>query len=452
MMLLTFRVRNHKSLRDEVTLDLRRPGFRTLTPRDGSSWQESVYPIAGIFGANATGKSTVLDALWYMFAAIGQSSTTWQARKRMTRAPFLLDSFSSDGTSTYEIDFVSHGTRYEYGFEVDPKGIRREWLRDVPSGRWRTLLQRDTATEELRLHPSVRSIGAVTNRELVLSRARVVGHERLAPIAADLVESFDHATVKDTHREKRLTSIADSLMDDTITFDDIVALLRVADIGVENVSVQEDALPPRVRRALASFREALERDGEAAGTVTVEVPLDDAEGEDSDGEGLGGDESDAVVRSLLFRHRGENGESPPFSIGSESDGTIAWLALMVPAIDVLRTGGIYCVDEIDSSLHPHLLDVVLGVFADPDLNQHGAQLLFTSHETYVLSPLSEVQLEPRQVWFADKTYDGVTELTSLDDFPRHRDANVAKRYLLGRYGGTPRLAPSALAMLLDQED
>jgi hypothetical protein len=454
MLLLSFKVQNHKSLRDEVTLSFQRPSLRTLTPRAGTTWEESVHTIAGIFGGNATGKSTVLDALWYMFAAIEQSSTSWQARRHMTRAPFLLDGVSQDLISRYEMEFVSSGTRYLYGFEVDGKGFSREWLKDVPGIRWRTLIDRDRHREgeELRPHALVRSLGPVTDRELALSRARVVGHDLLAPLANDLVDSFDHVTVKDTHRERRLAAIADSLMDDTITIDDIVTLLRVADIGVEDLAVQEDALPTRVREALASFREALESNGNAVDLIALRTGPKGQQKEDPPTEPLDDEESDAVVRNLLFRHQGKAETPPTFSVNAESDGTIAWLALMVPAIEVLRYGGIYCVDEIDSSLHPHLLDVVLGVFADPDLNRHGAQLIFTSHETYLLSPLSEVPLEPEQVWFADKSVEGATTLTSLSAFPRHKDANVAKRYLLGRYGGTPRLAPGALAALLDERD
>lgn len=107
--------------------------------------------------------------------------------------------------------------------------------------------------------------------------------------------------------------------------------------------------------------------------------------------------------------------------------------------------------EIDASLHPHLLEVLLGAFADPRVNTRHAQLIFTSHESYVLSPLSEVRLEPEQIWLTDKTYEGVTELTCLADFPKHPDANVAKRYLTGRYGGTPRLSPSLLAAIVEPE-
>lgn len=57
--------------------------------------------------------------------------------------------------------------------------------------------------------------------------------------------------------------------------------------------------------------------------------------------------------------------------------------------------------------------------------------------------------ELEQIWLTDKTNDGMTELTCLADFPKHPDANVAKRYLTGRYGRTPRLSPSLFAVLVD---
>lgn len=446
MILLNFAVRNHKSIRDEVALNLTRPSLRTLTPRSGESWESSVFSIAGIFGANATGKSAILDALYYTFSAIAHSSTSWQSKKRIPRVPFLLDDSSAENASLYEIDFVNKNTRYLYGFEIDSRGISREWLKDVPKGRWRTLLERDRELGTLKSHPSIRKIGTVTDRELVLSRAFVVNHEQLGPIATDLIKSFDHVSVKDTHRERRLASIADSLMEGQTTFHDIVALLQVADIGVDDVSVEEQDLPKKFKEALQDFQRALIDAEGSAGDSDKEGDLDSNAVKEKLEEG----ESDAVVRSLLFKHRGEAASIPKFSIQHESDGTIAWLALMVPALEALRNGGIYCVDEIDSSLHPHLLDIVLGIFADSSLNSKGAQLIFTSHESYILSPLSDITMDPEQIWFTDKSYSGVTELSCLADFPRHRDANVAKRYLLGRYGGTPRLAPRILAGLVNQ--
>ncbi|WP_026923553.1 AAA family ATPase [Glycomyces arizonensis] len=444
MMMLSFTVRNHLSIRDELVLDLTKPSLRTLLPPQGTRWEDHVYTLAGIFGANASGKSAVLDAIAYAFDAIQSSATTWQGFPNLPRLPFLLDDRSKDEPSGYEIEFVHAERRYAYGFEVDAEGVRAEWLRDVPSKRWRTLLQRDREAGMLKTHPTLRAIGQVTNRELVLSRAVLLEHPQLAEIARGLVGRFDQMTVKPGHREQRLRSITEFLADGSIDFDDIVTLLQAADIGVEHVDIREDSYPSDFQDLLKDIK-ALTR---------ARADKDTQEKEDDPPPvrvAIGPEESDAVVRNLLFTHRGTGADRPPFMIGSESDGTVAWLALSVPAIEMLRCGGLYCVDEIDSSLHPHLIEALLRIFDDPALNTKGAQLVFISHDSYILSPLSEVRLEPEQVWFTDKSNEGATELSCLSDFPRHKDANVSKRYLIGRYGGTPRLAPSAIGRLLTRK-
>ena len=447
MLLLSFTTRNHKSIRDELVLDLTRPTLRTLQPSDGSRWGDYVYTLAGIFGANASGKSAVLDAFTYAYSAIRFSATSWQADSSMRRAPFLLDDHSAQSPSLYEFDFVHEDRRYVYGFEIDGQGILKEWLRDVPTTRWRTLVERDREAGILKIHSALKSVGAVTARELIMSRAVLLDHKQLSKIGRDLVDTFDSMSVKDTHRERRLASITESLANGLITFDDIVTLLQVADIGVENVDVQEDALPVEVQSFVKNFKELFER---SVGDVEQDKS-DDAKATAFKLE-FGDEVSDAVVRSLLFTHHGTGANRTPFPIQSESDGTIAWLALVVPALETLRCGGVYCVDEIDSSLHPHLVELLLSLFDDRDINRKNAQMIFTSHESYILSPLSDIQLAPEQIWFTDKTAEGVTELSNLADFPRHKDANVAKRYLTGRYGGTPRLAPSAMMRLLATQD
>jgi len=444
MTLLSFTVRNHKSIRDEIAVDLARPLLRTLRPQ-GDGWGAVTYPIVGIFGGNATGKSAVLDALLYTFTAISRSATAWQASKAVHRAPFLLDGTARTSSSTYELDFVHEERRHLYGFEIDHDGIKREWLRDVPSSRWRTLLDRDRDTGTLKFHQSQRAKIEVTGRELVLSRALLLPDSPLHPVAQGLVSGFDCVLVKDSHRATRLSSIADSLAEGTITFADLEALLQVADIGVVKVSIEEANIPDHMRRALHRLWRDL-RD-EEDGHSNPAADKDDEELSELDD-----DQLTQVVRHLFFTHHGTADECPKFSIQDESDGTIAWLTIAVPALKALRQGGLLLVDEIDASLHPHLLEVLLGAFADPLVNTRQAQLLFTSHESYVLSPLSDVKLEPEQIWLTDKTYEGVTELTCLADFPKHPDANVARRYLTGRYGGTPRLSPSTLAALVGSEE
>lgn len=450
MILLSLTVRNHKSIRDEVTFDLVRPSLRTLQPKDGR-WSDAVYPLAGIFGGNATGKSTILDALSYAISAIRNSASTWLGRSEMVRMPFRLDGTEESSTSFYELDFVCDKKRYLYGFEVDMKGIKREWLKDIPTSRWRVLIDRDRDRDNnpLKKHHSLHSIPQATERELLLSRAFVAKHEQLYPVAQGMVNKFEVFFAKDLARAFRLRHIAESLAEGTVAFSDLEALLRAADIGITKVGVREEKISARLRVQFLRHQKkakpsGAESDEQAAGS--------DAALRGEGIEKIGDEDFTRMIRHLTFKHHGAMEFCPEFGVQDESDGTLAWLAIAVPALEALRSGGVLVVDEIDDSLHPHLLDLLLGLFADPLLNKQNAQLIFTSHDAYILSPLSNTGLESEQVWFTDKARDGATELKCLADFPKHPDANVAKRYLTGRYGGTPFLSPGRFTSLLDLDD
>ncbi|APT91865.1 hypothetical protein CPHO_01915 [Corynebacterium phocae] len=435
MMLLRFSFRNHKSVRDGADLTMARGSLNTLVPKN-RSWDESLHSVVGLFGGNATGKSAVLDALVYTFRAIRESATSWQAEKQFPWFPFVLQDNYDEATSSYELDFVANGRRYRYGFEVDRSGIQREWLRDVPSSRWRTLLNRDRATGELTFHSALGRKFSVTDRELVLSRGALLSHSSLGDIWRELVEHFDYVLVDDAHREARLRYIAHSLQEGSTTFEDIEVLLRIADIGVDKVGLEDEDLSK-------SFLQVLQtEDGNSQRGISSKWGVSPAESLRTDGPGSGGEDLQKVIRRLTFAHRSTGAKNHRFSMAEESNGTVAWLAMAVPALEALRKGGLILIDEIDASVHPHLVNLLVGIFANTQINVHGAQLIFTSHQPYLMSSLSDAELVPEQVWFTEKSAEGVTQLYSLAEFELPKDVDLAEFYLLGRFGGVPRLAPS----------
>ena len=215
----------------------------------------------------------------------------------------------------------------------------------------------------------------------------------------------------------------------------VVSLLQMADIGIVDAGLDEEVLPPELLEVQRRLNLAPQKLFGAGDLVKSE--------EDFPGV------LDDVVRNLWFEHQGDGSRPGRLSLERESAGTVAWLALVVPAVVTLQQGGVLVVDEIDSSLHPHLVEMLIGIFADEQKNPLGAQLICTTHDSYLISPQSSVKLKPEQIWLTEKGNDGASELYSLADFPRHKGANVAKRYLSGRYGGVPSLAPSFLGRVLD---
>lgn len=438
MLLLSFSARNHRSLRDEAVLDLTRPSFRTLRPREGETWQDQTYPVAAILGANASGKSAIVDALWYARSAIMASASGWLSQKKMPRDAFALDDSSMSASSEFAFDFVLDGVRHQYRFEIDDEGVVGESLFDLPGARRRRLLLRDS-TGMVKLHPDLGPIGPVAKRELVLSRALQLGRGGLEKIAGGLLGGVMVLPLGEDHRRSTAKNLAEILLSPEGAGESsreyVVSLLQMADIGIVDAGLDEEVLPPELLEVQRNLNLAQQKLFGAGDLVKSE--------EDFPGF------LDDVVRNLWFEHQGDGSRPGRLSLERESAGTVAWLALVVPAVVTLQQGGVLVVDEIDSSLHPHLVEMLIGFFADEQKNPLGSQLICTTHDSYLISPQSSVKLEPEQIWLTEKGNDGASELYSLADFPRHKGANVAKRYLSGRYGGVPSLAPGFLGRVLD---
>ena len=187
MILLRFTFRNHRSFRDEAVFDLTRSSLKTLKLPEGTRWADHVHHVDGVYGANASGKSNLLDALRYALIAIKSSASTWLAVPEFPRAPFALDPVRLSDPGEYELEFVSRERRYIYRFSADTEGIRDETLKVLGKQRWTTLLERTRDGKVSR----VSGLARVARRELALSRAAEMDHEALAPIRRDLGVGFD---------------------------------------------------------------------------------------------------------------------------------------------------------------------------------------------------------------------------------------------------------------------
>ena len=110
--------------------------------------------------------------------------------------------------------------------------------------------------------------------------------------------------------------------------------------------------------------------------------------------------------------------------------------------DVLSTGGVLFIDELNARLHPLLVRAFVITFLDPEINTNHAQLIFTSHDSWQLNGNI---LRRDEIWFTEKDINGISCLFSLADFVDEdgvkirKDENYEKNYLLGKYGAIPTL-------------
>jgi AAA15 family ATPase/GTPase len=119
---------------------------------------------------------------------------------------------------------------------------------------------------------------------------------------------------------------------------------------------------------------------------------------------------------------------------NESEGTIKYFSLAYPIIDALDNGKRIVIDELDSKLHPLLVKRIVALFNNAKTNPKGAQLLFTAHDTFLLSA---GLFRRDQVWFTQKNSFGATELYSLAEYKVRSTSPFERDYLLGKYGATP---------------
>ena len=116
--------------------------------------------------------------------------------------------------------------------------------------------------------------------------------------------------------------------------------------------------------------------------------------------------------------------------------------LLGPILDALDRGDLLVVDELDCSMHPHLTYKLVEMFQSAEANPKGAQLVFATHDTNLMTP---ALFRRDEIWLTEKAADGGTELFSLADIksetPRKDDA-FEKHYLAGRYGGVPSFGPA----------
>ena len=155
--------------------------------------------------------------------------------------------------------------------------------------------------------------------------------------------------------------------------------------------------------------------------------------------------------TVRLKHRGANGGAILKS-EFESQGTMAWVSLIGPMLDALDGGHVLLVDELDTSLHPHLVVRIVEMFQNLDENPRCAQLIFNTHDVGVMGDTEQRALGRDQVWFTEKQPDGATSLYSLADFgPRHDEA-LGRRYLQGRFGAIPVVDPGEIRAGLELAD
>lgn len=443
-MLRSFRVANHRSIRDEQELVLL-PAYHDNDP---------AVPVAAVYGANASGKSNLLDALNFMARAVLDSFGRWSPKGGVPRRPFMIDPLVAERPSAYVADIVVDGVRYTYGFVVDDRVVRDEWLYSYPEKRKRVLFERERGAIKVgstvpEMRAKVEILGQLMRpNALFLSLAAQSNLAEVAPVHRFFSDEISFRSGDTGQRDLgRFGDMAQS----PAKWARLVELVRLADVGVVDVEFDADKAVLHELQVEQSkcdeIRDALFR---------LESEIDDLSGNERE-------QAEArlvVLQDHFFRlsttvsylrHQAgllgtrirflHAGARDSFAFDEESEGTKSWVKLLPVALDALDRGRTLVVDEIDTSLHPRLTAQLVRLFQESDTNPNRAQLIFTTHDTSLLGTmLGDEVLKRDQVWFVEKDADGASKLYPLTDFHPRKGENTERRYLGGSYGAVPVLS------------
>jgi uncharacterized protein len=430
-MLLRFQAANVRSFRDPVELSLQattmaEPGVPRLLPwRESTKHPVRVLPAAGIFGANASGKTNLLRVMDDMRRLVVTSFSSTN-RNRIYRKPFRLDPDSEREPSEFGIDLILDGIRHEYSFSVDDSHVIEETAQRYTHGKAATIFHRSDMTVELGVgnRAKGRAVKEILRpNSLFLSAAAAADHPDLTP----LYEWFENnLLLAEAASRSRRWLYTTHMLKQHETRPHVLEMLHAADLGVTDARTRKmpAEIAERLQKAIAALND------QEAGEEPFAIQLE----EDS-------------LTSIVLSHQGLR-DSVEFDISEESLGTLVWLGLIGPVLDALADGTVLLADELESSLHPALVAQLVRMFQNPTSNPNDAQLIFNSHEAGLLGNSVDDRILGRdQVWFTEKLHDGRTRLYPLTDLtPRPAEA-VGKRYLAGRYGATPIISPEEFAAL-----
>ena len=410
-MLLMFKVRNYASFKEEAILDMRATAYvqhpTHSIPIDDNT---SLLKATAIYGANASGKSNLISAMFFFeqyilsqFIDIKESKGLESKNNQsvIKLEPFLL-SEDIDDASEFDIIFIRNGKQIQYGFECTEKSVLSEWLfiddkkvfersgTDLSFG-----LKYKKTLEPYKKLPDERLYIAVLEYFLE--------NEPKNALLTDFISFF----------------LAEYNVYTEILFESTVKGLA-GSIGISKKLVDNKSFRKKVEYYLKRIDVGIKRLD-----VQTETVVNDNTGRKT---------KEKIVRTVhnVYDDNGFVVDEKLLDLQQESTGTLRFLAYIQNILEMIDAGGVFIADELSARLHPLLTKLIVDIFCSS--HNKKAQLIFTTHD---ISLLNNAQLRRDEVVFVDKNERGESVLYALSDLKVREDASFSKDYMQGKYGAIP---------------
>lgn len=410
-MLLMFKVKNYTSFKNEAILDMRATAYvqhpsHVIRIND----KLSLLKTTALYGANASGKSNFISAMFFFKQYIFSQFITKKENEdlgsaasgmKMILEPFAL-SDDINNASEFDIIFLHNDKQIQYGFECTPKEVLNEWLFiDDKKVFERTGTDLSFGVKYQKILGAYKKLPA---ERLYISVLEYFLDEKAKKVVLDDFISFF---------TKEYNVFTEILFESTVK-----GLAGI--VGLSKKLVRNKTYRKKVEHYLR--------------LVDVGIKRLDVQTETIFDEHTGKKKREEVVRTVhdIYDDAGNIAGEKLFDLHQESTGTLRFLAYIQNIIEMISSGGVFIVDEMSARLHPLLTKLIVDIFCSTQNEK--AQLIFTTHD---ISLLNNNQFRRDEVVFIDKNERGESSLYALSDLKVREDATFSKDYLQGKYGAIP---------------
>lgn len=436
-----------------------------------------VMSTIGIFGPNASGKTTVFQAINLLKNFILQKESNLE----IPNTCFAFDEEMKSESSSIEIKFQKNNIQYMYSIEFKDKKITRELLKSKVNQNhslWKKLIDRDHQKFDNKILSAVFASNQAGFNDFLsilkindynshdsskiqnlYARMKILESTQSNHLLLRTIHSLESDVLKDvTDFFKELTIFEGAslpyeyeffkeISEKEHTKNRIISIFNATDFGLTDIKFtkeeegKQELLPEKVQlhygEIFSHLQELQKKHNDAE--IKVTTIINDIYYEIF---------ADGKVIKYTVRFKMESmttNVSNWFYLHELSSGIRTMFSYANKLLNILDKGQVLLIDELERSLHPYLTNYIVDLFNNKDTNPNGAQLIFISHD---ISLLHKKSLQPEQVYFTQKNqYTLQSELYSLSEFSikADRDGNYAEKYMNGKFGAIPTVYPERFA-------
>ena len=401
-MLIRFSFKNFKSFKNENCLDMEATSLKEHEYNVTKTENGEYLKVSAIYGANASGKTNVLQAFDYMKKRILVSD---DSKKNSPIDEENIYSFMiNNDPIALEVEILAKNNKiYKYGFEVLKDTIISEWLFEKRVNKFYAIFERENNNVSMKPN-KISDLVNIDERTLFLNIYSKIdrNNEDFSNVYDWFVNSM-YLDLGNPNFERFINNrVSLKILSDENYKKELLKFIKTFDSGIEGIRTTPDSI------------EAVKNNN---GIIDIEV-----------------------------LHRGENGELKALPFYLESNGTRKMFHLFDFFMDALKNGMVLFVDELDAKLHPLLTRYIINLFHNSQTNIGNGQLIYSTHDTV---NLNKETFRRDEIWFAEKDKDGISKIYALSDYILEDDKNAGKKvrndatynkdYLTGRYGAIPVL-------------